>query len=197
MQHATRRALRGLESAAPAARGACRSRAVNARVLPTLRALSTRGDCESPSASVLARLRCAARCCEPAPAPVSVRSRCDAAGYDSVATLLNRLSPVIAAPLFSRPKPAEVVTNIVESVAEDVKDTTRVLAVLCDNESGVLSRVAGEPPGRRVDAIVGAAQAQARIPPRLGPLCITSANSAARSPFQRSRRHAVGARLQH
>ena len=44
---------------------------------------------------------------------------------------------------FSRPRPADVVTNIVESVAEDVKDTTRVLAVLCDNESGVLSRVTG------------------------------------------------------
>lgn len=44
---------------------------------------------------------------------------------------------------FTRPRPAEVVESIVESVSADVKDTTRVLAVLCDNEAGVLSRVAG------------------------------------------------------
>ena len=42
-----------------------------------------------------------------------------------------------------RPRPAEVVSSIVESVAADEKDGTRVLAVLCDNEAGVLSRVAG------------------------------------------------------
>ena len=42
-----------------------------------------------------------------------------------------------------RPRPAEVVSSIVEGIAADTQDGTRVLAVLCDNEAGVLSRVAG------------------------------------------------------
>ena len=46
---------------------------------------------------------------------------------------------------FHRPRPSEMVSSIVASVAAsaDEKDSTRTIAVLCDNESGVLSRVAG------------------------------------------------------
>ena len=44
---------------------------------------------------------------------------------------------------YSRPRPVDVVSNIVEAVQADTPDAGRVLAVLCDNEAGVLSRVVG------------------------------------------------------
>jgi acetolactate synthase-1/3 small subunit len=41
------------------------------------------------------------------------------------------------------PPVRDVVSHIVDGVAADAPDRTRTIAVLCDNESGVLSRVAG------------------------------------------------------
>lgn len=47
------------------------------------------------------------------------------------------------APSYTRPAPREVVSNIVEALSQDSRDDTHILAVLCDDESGVLSRVVG------------------------------------------------------
>jgi hypothetical protein len=98
---------------------------------------------------------------------VGRRDRCSLVALHFVAALRSYALRCTAADELSssyklvRPRPADVVSSIVESVAADEKDGTRVLAVLCDNEAGVLSRVAGAA-GVAIAAARGAASDAAR-----------------------------------